>query len=96
MAAANFLAALLVGMLSLAPIPGAVLLCPLLAGATAYLAFRRRSGLALAASAMNLVTPWIAPTTIRGEPFFAALVAVVTVCALLAIVGQFRARPQGS
>lgn len=96
MAAANFLAALLFGVLSLAPFPGAVLLCPLLAAITAYLAFGRRNGFILAAAAMNLVAPWLAPPSIRGEPFFGALVALVTVCALLAILGQFRARPQGS
>lgn len=90
MAAANFLASLLVGMLSLAPFPGAVQLCPLLAGVTAYLAFGRRNGFILAAAAMNLVAPWLAPPSIREETFFDALVAAVVVCAMMVLVGQFR------
>ena len=87
---AHFLTSLLVCLVSIAPFPGAIFVSPLLAGLAVYLSFTRRHWIILATSALNFVTPWVAPISIRSQDFFVYLVLLLTVCAILVTLGQFR------
>ena len=86
----SFLTSLLVCLVSIAPFPGAIFISPLLAGLAVYLSFTRRHWIILATSALNFVTPWVAPASIRSQEFFIYLVMLLTVCAILVTRGQFR------
>ena len=88
----GFLASLLVCLVSMAPFPGAIFVSPFLAGLAVYLSFTRRHWIILATSALNFVTPWVAPTSIRSQEFFVYLVLLLTVCTILVTLGQFRGK----
>ena len=86
----SFLTSLLVCLVAIAPFPGAIFVSPLLAGLAVYLSFTRRHWIILATSALNFVTPWVAPASIRSQEFFIYLVMLLTVSAILVTLGQFR------
>ena len=86
----SFLTSLLVCLVAIAPFPGAIFVSPLLAGLAVYLSFTRRHWIILTTSALNFVTPWVAPASIRSQEFFIYLVMLLTVSAILVTLGQFR------
>jgi hypothetical protein len=88
----DFALSLIVCVLSFAPFTGAVFLTPLLALLSLYLSMTRIHRLLIPACLLNPAALWLAPSSLRDEPFFGYLAMPVTALALIGVVAQLRRR----